>query len=212
MIECSVSKSLHSLAGALPQVTEEVVNLLFEKRMSNLVSLLHKITRVLTVHRVPYELIGGLAVMVYIEEASPEHTPLTRDVDLMIDRSDLERTIKAAEEQGFRYRHAAGVDMLLPEAAQKAIHAVHLLFSGEKVSPNQAVPNPPIRPRNKSVEGGQVMVIPIEDLIIMKLSSFRLKDQVHIKAFDAASLILPSLEKRLNSQLAERLRYIRNID
>jgi hypothetical protein len=206
------SESLPSSATTVHQDTEEVVNLFFEKRLSNLVSLLHKITRVLTLHRVPYELIGGLAVLVYVEEASPEHTPLTRDVDLMINRSDLERTIKAAAEQGFRYRHAAGVDMLIPEAAQKAIHAVHLRFSGEKVSPNQAVPNPPIRPRNKSVEGQQVMIIDVEDLVIMKLSSFRLKDQVHIKAFDAAGLILPSIEKQLRPQLAERLRYIRGID
>ena len=38
---------------------------------------------------------------------------LTRDVDLMVRREDLERVKQAAANHGFRFRHAAGVDMLI---------------------------------------------------------------------------------------------------
>jgi hypothetical protein len=187
----------------------EVVNIFFEKRLFNLLTLLHRITRILDEHHIPHELICGLAVTVYVEEASPEHTPLTRDVDLMIHRSDLERTKAAASGQGFRFRHTAGVDMLIHGPAESARNAVHLVFSGEKVTSNQAVPNPPIRPMLKQVEGQQVMVIPVGDLIQMKLSAYRLNDQVHIQAMDAAGLITPEVEKLLTPEVLARLNRIR---
>ena len=67
----------------------EAVNTLFEERLFDLVGVLHKIAQVLSAEGVPYELIGGLAVLVHVEEANPELTALTRDVDLMIRREDL---------------------------------------------------------------------------------------------------------------------------
>jgi predicted nucleotidyltransferase len=193
-------------------ISMEVVNLSFEVRLSNLVSLLHKITNVLEQHHLSYEVVGGMAVIVYVEESSLETTPLTRDVDVMINRADFPQIIEAAEEQGFRYRHAMGVDMLLPGNATKAVQAVHLVFSGEKTNPKQLLPNPPIRPTSKEVEGGQVKMITFEDLLSMKLSAHRLKDQVHVKAFDAAGLIDRDIEERLSEPLAQRLRYVREQD
>jgi hypothetical protein len=120
----------------------EAVNLIFEQRLFDLAGILHKITGPLMAAGVPHELIGGLAVLVHVEEADPEHTTLTRDVDLMIRRADLERVTEIASRHGFRFRHTAGLDMLLYGDTTSARHAVHLLFSGEKVRPNQATPNP----------------------------------------------------------------------
>ena len=57
------------------------MNTLFEERLFALVGMLHKITDTFNSHYIPHELIGGLAVLIYVEEANPEHTPLTRDVD-----------------------------------------------------------------------------------------------------------------------------------
>jgi hypothetical protein len=65
-------------------------------------------------------------------------------------------------------------------------HAVHLIFSGEKVRQNQVMLNPPIEPDVKQIYGEEVMVIALAHLIRMKLTSYRLKDQVHVKAMDAA--------------------------
>src|SRR5205814_2974647 len=122
----------------------EAVNLVFEERLFNLVGILDKITEPLVAANIPHEVIGGLAVLIHVEEADPTHSVLTRDVDLLIRRSDLERVIAVAESQGFRFRHAAALDMLL--YGDKAASAVHLLFTGERVKSSQVVPNPELSP------------------------------------------------------------------
>jgi len=190
----------------------EVVNLMFEERLFDLVGVLHKITDPLMAENVPHELIGGMAVLVHVEEADPGQSTLTRDVDLMIRRSDLERVKEIALRQGFRFRHTAGLDMLMHGPSDSARNAVHLIFSGEKVRPNQAAPNPPIQPEKKAVLGREVFVIPVADLVSMKLSSNRDKDRVHIRAMDAAGLITPEVEHGLPEELQGRLRYTRETE
>lgn len=190
---------------------EEMVNTLFERRLANLFSLLQKITHILEVEHIAYEVIGGLAVAIYVDEIIPEAVPLTRDIDLMIHRSDLERTKVAAARDGFRFRHAVGVDMLIYGPVESARNAVHLVFSDENVTPQQALPNPSIAPTRKTVEGGVVDVIPLKDLIFMKLSSYRLKDQVHIQVIDSAGLITPEIANSLPPMLRDRLIHVRSL-
>lgn len=190
----------------------ELVNTLFEERLFALVGVLHKITDALTAEDIPYELIGGLAVLVHVEEADPEHATLTRDVDLMVNRVDLERIKDAAAKREFRFRHTAGVDMLLYGPTESARNAVHLIFSGERVRLTQATPNPPIQPVQKQIQGKEVMVIPVADLVRMKLSSYRDKDRVHVRSMDAAGLITVDIEKTLSHELASRLSHVRETE
>src|ERR1700730_3075003 len=110
----------------------EAVNTLFEERLFDLVGVLHKIADALASGDIPYEVIGGLAVLIHVEEVSPELSSLTRDVDLMVRRSDLDRIKEVAAKNGFRFRHAVGVDMLIYGSSESSRNAVHLLFSGEK--------------------------------------------------------------------------------
>lgn len=72
----------------------EVVNTLFEERLYGLVSIVHRITEALEDGGVPHELVGGLAVLIYLEAADPSQSTLTRDVDVMIDRPDLKKVKK----------------------------------------------------------------------------------------------------------------------
>lgn len=160
----------------------------------------------------PHELVGGLAVLVHVEEADPEHSVLTRDVDLMIQRSDLDRVKELASQNGMHFRHTAGLDMLLPSEATRARHAVHLIFTGERVRPNQIEPNPAIRPERKTILDAQVLVIPVADLVRMKLSANRDKDRVHIRSLDAAGLITPEVENALLPEIQARLRHIRSTE
>ena len=58
----------------------EAVNLLFEERFFALVGILEKISDPLIAEEIPHEVIGGVAMLIYVEEADPSQTPLTRDV------------------------------------------------------------------------------------------------------------------------------------
>ena len=187
----------------------EFVNLLFEQRVFALIGTLQKLSEPLENAGVPHELVGGLAVFLHVENADSTHSSLTRDIDLMIRREDLGGVITVAETHGFRFRHAAGIDMLLYGDTTSARNAIHLLFAGEKVKASQTEPNPPLNPRRLGLHGQEFWVIPIADLVTMKLSSYRDKDRVHVRGMDAAGLITPEVEAALSEELKARLRYTR---
>lgn len=67
-------------------------------------------------------------MLIHVEEVNPEQTALTRDVDLMVLGLDLEWIKSVAAKQGFRFRHLAGVDMLIFGDAEPARNAVHLIL------------------------------------------------------------------------------------
>jgi hypothetical protein len=186
------------------------INVLFEEQLFALVGTLERISLPLTTAGIPYELIGGGAVMVQVNRVDPSAVRITKDIDIMIERADLERIKEVTSRYGFVFRHVRGVDMLLPPGETKARNAVHLVFSGEKTTPNQAIPNPPLRPEFQSVHGVEVAVIPIVDLVQMKLSNNRDVDRVHVRDMDGIGLISPELEAALPEALRARLDEIRS--
>ena len=64
-----------------------------------------------------------------------------------------------------------------------------------------------IREREGTAEG--ILIAPVTDLVLMKLTSFRLKDQVHIQDMDSVGLITPEIENSLPEALRERLKQVR---
>jgi hypothetical protein len=155
---------------------------------------------------VPYRVIGGLAVFVHVDTRDPMAARLTKDVDVAIERRNLDAIRTAVEPFGFTYRHVAGVDMFLDANDPRARGAVHVVFAGEKVRPDyvESVPaSDPVR----APQG--FLVAPVVDLVHMKLTSFRLKDKVHIQDMDSVGLITPEIEATLSPILAERLAEVR---
>ncbi len=177
--------------------------------MLHLLGVLQRISRPLENAAIPHELIGGLAVFVHVERANSEYGRTTKDVDLMIRRADLEQVVAVAEQHGFRFRHVAGVDMLCYGETNKAKDAIHLLFSGEKVKASQIEPNPPLVPERVPIRGENVWIIPVADLVRMKLTTYRLVDRVHIKDMEEVGLITPQIERSLSPELLHRLEAIR---
>lgn len=190
----------------------EFVNVLFEERVFELIGTLQKLTSPLEQAGVPHELVGGLAVFLHVENADSTHSSLTRDIDIMIRRDDLPRVVAIAEERGFRFRHSAGLDMLLYGETNRAVNAVHLLFAGERIKESQVEAHPALRPVRASLHGQDFLVIPVVDLVRMKLSSFRDKDRVHIRGMDAAGLITETVELALGDELRARLRHVRETE
>ncbi len=86
---------------------------------------------------------------------------------------------------------------------------MHLLFSGEKIKQTQLEPRPRLRPIRVGLHGQDFLVIPVANLVQMKLSSYRDKDRVHIPGMDAAGLITQDVESTLNDALQSKLHHIR---
>jgi hypothetical protein len=151
---------------------------------------------------IEYRVVGGLATYLYVEQQDPDAGRLTRDIDIAVRREDLERIGRAMEPYGLEYRHITGIDMLVQSDSPSARRAVHLVFVGEKV--RQEYPEAvPALGASQSVRG--VCLMPLPDLIRMKLTSFRSKDETHIKDLDEAGLITPEIEANLSPVLRERL-------
>ncbi|MDQ6760362.1 MAG: hypothetical protein M3Z32_10945 [Acidobacteriota bacterium] len=181
-------------------------NSFFDKRVQQLFDLAETIERALTSAGVEYRVVGGLATYLYVEESVPDAGRLTRDIDIAVQRRDVQKIQKAVEPFGLVYRHTAGLDMLVQEAHPSARKAVHLVFTGEKVRPDYVQATPEFG-SYQSVQG--LRLIPLADLVGMKLTSFRAKDEAHLKDLDEAGLITPEIEAGLSSFLRERLRQVR---
>ena len=182
------------------------VNSFFEERVDRLFELAARLHEALSSAGIEYRVVGGLAVYLYVEEAEPDAGRLTRDIDIVVRREDLQPIVSAVEPFGFTYRRAAGVDMLVDRAAPSAKRAVHLVFAGEKVRPEYETPVPSLASERK-LRG--VPLIPLRDLVRMKLTSFRAKDEAHLKDLDEAGLLTPDIEADLPPTLLERLRQMR---
>jgi len=179
-----------------------LTNAFFDKRVEQLFQLAEILEKAFSSAGIDYRIVGGLAIYLYVETADPDGGRLTRDIDIVVRREDLERIAKAVEPFGLRHRRAAGMDMLVQSEAPSARRAVHLVFFGEKVRPDYSEPVPKIG----SYETVRTLrVIPLPDLVRMKLTSFRAKDETHIRDLDDAGLITPEIETTLPAVLRERL-------
>ena len=148
-----------------------------------------------------------MAVYFQVSERDLGKARLTRDVAVAVNRGELERIAAAAVHFGFHFRHVAGVDMLLDNAEPRASSGIHMVFAGEKIRPEYLEPVPSLSESTRTVEG--ILIAPVADLVRMKLTSFRLKDQVHIQDMDSVGLITPEIENSLSAPLHERLMQVR---
>lgn len=186
----------------LPEVGS--VNLLFDQAMYSLHDDLARITQVLGDAGVPYELIGGVAVLAHILGRNRSRSFVTRDIDLLVSRDDLSRLVAAAEAAGYQARKIMGGFMLI-RPDQEPAEAVHVIFAGERSKTTQPVPHPAVAPVSMEFFDMHVPVAPLADLIQMKLNSFRAKDQLHLETLDETGLITAALEAQLPEVLRERL-------
>ena len=186
-----------------------IVNTLFEERVDQLFLSMRHLHQALDNAGIPYEIIGGLATFIHLERVDPALSRLTRDIDAIVRRADLGRIREAVQPFGLIYRHVAGVDMLVDAENPKAKTAIHLLMAGEKVRPDSPAPTPELG-TGEMIMGARIASI--DHLLTMKLTSFRLKDKVHIQDLDGVGLITPEIEAGLSELLRARLAEVRASD
>jgi hypothetical protein len=179
----------------------------YDRHVEQLFDVLTRLAKAFAQAGIEYRVVGGVAVFLHVHERDPLAARTTRDIDLVVDRADLARIAEAVRSAGFECRHAAGVDLLVDTQEPDRRSAAHFVFVGEKVRPDYEEAVPEFSAPVRTQEG--VLLAPARDLIRMKLTSFRLRDRVHLQDMDAVGLITPEIEAELPGLLRARLKEVR---
>jgi hypothetical protein len=160
---------------------------------------------------VQYAVVGGNAVAAWVSRVDAAAVRNTRDVDILLRREDMEAAKAALESAGFIHRRvaslgkAAAMDVFLDGPDAKVRDAIHILWAGEKAVPDAIESTPEL---GLTELGDGFNLIPLEDLVRMKLISFRDKDRMHLRDLASVGLIDESWPTRFSMPLAERLQVI----
>jgi hypothetical protein len=146
---------------------------------------------------------GDNAVALWVSRVDESAVRNTQDVDILIDRAALPAAKSAHEKAGFVYRHMAGMDVFLDGPNAKARDAVHLIFAGEKVRPDEPLANPLV---DEFEQAENFRVLSLDALVRIKLTAYRDKDRVHLRDLIDIGLIDASWLTRVPSVLSEKLR------
>jgi hypothetical protein len=154
---------------------------------------------------VPYAVVGGNAVASWVATVDEGAVRNTRDVDLLVRRSDLPAITTALERAGFVHDELLDVVMFRDGVQGKPSEAVHLLFAGEKTRPDHLLPAPEIQTVDNPAN---YRVIIIDSLVTMKLMSNRDKDRTHVRDLVGVGLVDATWLPKLPPELATRLKQI----
>ncbi|HUU95891.1 MAG TPA: hypothetical protein VM487_09125 [Phycisphaerae bacterium] len=168
--------------------------------------LLERVTRALDAAGLDYAIIGGNAVAAWVSTIDPDAIRTTKDVDLLVRRSDLDRIAAALRPLGLVLAEVLGVSMFVDANDSSPRTGVHLLFANEPVRPDDAVRAPDVEQAKPGVLGFRV--IPLMELVKMKLLAFRLRDQVHLVDMLSVGLIDASWKARLPAELQDRFQQV----
>ena len=162
-------------------------------------------TAALEAANVPYAVAGGNAIAVWVTRVDEAAVRNTRDVDILLRRTDLTAATNALEGAGFFYRHVRGVDMFLDGPESSVRDAVHVIFAGEKVREHERLSNPDV---TDSDAADHFRVLSLESLVRIKLTDYRDKDRTHLRDLIEVGLIDESWIDRLPGETAGRLQHL----
>jgi hypothetical protein len=158
-----------------------------------------------------YAVVGGNAVAAWVSRIDAAAVRNTRDVDILLRREDMDRARAALEAAGFVHRRVASLgkatamDVFLDGPDAKVRDAVHILWAGEKTLPDALEPTPEL---GLTEPGDGFELIPLEDLVRMKLTAFRDKDRMHLRDLTSVGLLDESWPARFSPALGQRLQRI----
>jgi len=167
---------------------------------------MHKAAAALTTAQVPFAVIGGNAVGLWVATKDEGAVRNTKDVDVLLNRADLPRAEKAMLAAGFDRAEVNGVTMFLEQSDPMPSRGVHVIFAGERIKPHDPVIAPPIK---VGIVRKGVPALDLRELLILKLIAFRRIDQVHIADMIRVGLIDDAIADQIPTELRPRLEEIR---
>ena len=132
----------------------------------------------------------------------------TRDIDLLVRRSDLPVITRSALQQaGFVSGERLDVEIGTGdgEEGKPSVRPFISSFAGEKTRPDHLLPAPEIQ---TVTDPANFSVIALESLVSMKLMSNRDKDRTHVRDLIGVGLIDPTWLIKFPPELANRLKQI----
>ncbi len=163
---------------------------------------LRRATRALDAAGIPYAVAGGNAVAEWvgrIDEVAVRNTP---DVDILIRRPDFPAAKACLEAVGFIHHEILGVDTFIDGPQGKPRGGIHLLYAGERARRDDEYHSPELEESERAPE---FQVVNLEALLLMKLTSYRRKDQVHILDMIGVGLLDATWPARFPAPLGDRL-------
>jgi len=163
---------------------------------------LRKVIAILETIGIPFAIVGGNAVRIWVAQVDPGAVRATNDVDVLIRPENLEQVKQVMADNGYHYRKAAGLDMFLEGKDDSVRYAIHVVLANRMVKQDDYESNPDVEP---SEYGDGIRTLPLVRLVRMKLNSFRLKDRVHLLDMIEVGLLDESWIARFPKPLGERL-------
>lgn len=155
---------------------------------------------------IDYAVIGGNAVAAWVARVDESAVRSTKDVDVLIRRTDLARVTEALRSCDLIPVEVLGVHMFLDRENPNPKTGVHVVFAGERVRPGYAHPAP--EPEQSIEASGGIRVIDLPGLLAMKLQAYRFIDRAHIQDLISVGLIDDGVCQTLPGDLLKRLRAI----
>lgn len=164
---------------------------------------LRTVTAALDAAGIDYAVVGGNAVAAWVARVDPVATRTTKDVDLLLRRTDSARVTEALGRLRFQREEVLGVTMFIDPDEPSVRGGVHIIWADEPVRPENAFAAPSVHESEVDPQGFRV--IALDALLRMKLTSFRRIDQVHIEDLLRVHLVTTELRRALPHALAQRL-------
>lgn len=155
---------------------------------------------------VPFAVVGGNAVAVWVGSVDEGAVRNTKDVDILLERENLQAASEAMASADFIPEEVNGVSMFLDKYDPMPSRGVHVLFAGEKLRPYDPHPVPVIGNIKRSAEG--VPAVGLIELLILKLQAWRRIDQVHIADLVKVGLVDNNTVSQVPADLRPRLQEI----
>jgi len=165
--------------------------------------LLRAVAQALNDAGVDYAIIGGNAVAAWVATADDAAVRATRDVDVLIRRTDLGHVTTALRPIGLMPAEVMGVHMFVDSENPNPKTGVHIVFAGELVRPRYTYPAPDPSQRTLSEDG--LSIIDLPQLLTMKLQAFRFIDRAHVQDMLDSGLIDERIRNAVPDDLRARL-------
>ena len=166
---------------------------------------LRRATRALEDAAVPYAVVGGNAVAEWVARVDEDAIRNTKDVDILVQRTDLPAVKVALEAVGFIYYQLMDIDTFIDGPQGRPSGGVHLLYAGEKVRRNDEHALPELVESERAAE---FQVVDLAALMKMKLIAWRDKDRTHLRDIIGVGLIDATWPARFPPPLGERLQQL----